>query len=113
MRDIVAYFYSVVGVSQHPVSSQNATVASMTNHTDVVPPTPELRRPVPPSHAQRAEQQIVAAYGLDDAVARYRARDDHPGAGRIQALQRAHMKRAEVHALMAIAGELSRIGLAQ
>lgn len=97
------------------MSQQNVLIDSIIligmNDTHVTPPVP--RPPAQPTELDRARDQVRVAYDLDEAVARYRGRDDHIGAGRIQAAQRAHMKRAEVHALLAIADELSRIGLSR
>jgi hypothetical protein len=63
------------------------------------------------TNRDRARREAEAAYALDEAVEAANQRHDWRKAGRIQATQRMHMKRAEVAALMHIGEELARIGL--
>ena len=58
-----------------------------------------------------AQRALAEADRLDRVVSDYRETGNHERAGRVIQHQRGLVKRAEVHALMAIADELSRIGL--
>lgn len=89
-----------------------ATSCAMTNAIDdavSVPPTLHATE----DHADVARGFLATADDLDDLVARKRLENKHEEAGRILNRQRSCMKRAEVHALLAIADELARIGLAR
>lgn len=82
-------------------------------YTDVTPDQVS----VPPAfltaedHADVSRGFLATADDLDELVARKRLENKHEEAGRILNRQRSCMKRAEVHALLAIADELARIGL--
>lgn len=65
------------------------------------------------TNAERADREITAAYKLDDDIARAKLNNDDRRVGRVAAVQRTHMKRAEIHALMAIRDELVRIGFSR
>lgn len=82
--------------------TDSVTVARMTT------PTTSL---MPPAEAARFH--LAQANDLSDAISQCRLQGHHEKAGRIAGKQRAEMKRAEVNALLAIADELARIGLAR
>lgn len=65
------------------------------------------------AHDEQARAFLAVADELDDVVLQRRIDGKHEEAGRILQRQRSCMKRAEVHALMAIHDELARIGLAR
>ena len=66
---------------------------------------------MPISHFEAASLHLDQADSLDLVIRDCRNDGQHERAGRVLQHQRAEVKRAEVHALMAIADELSRIGL--